>query len=276
MNPDEAREELARLVSAARRHVELEASYGADRISVDPANVKRHREEIMAKRKAHAAAASSASFPSAPAKTPEALREKAAALEAIRAELQKCCLCGLGKGRTNLVFGDGAADADLMFIGEAPGESEDLQGIPFVGRAGQLLTDIISAIGFTRQEVYIANICKCRPPNNRLPLPEEVQACLPFLMRQIEIIRPAVIVTLGNLATQTLLQTETGITKLRGRFVQWNGAFLMPTYHPSYLLRNPSAKREVWIDMKAVHARMSELGLKVGELKQVKRPAMSE
>lgn len=119
--------------------------------------------------------------------------------------------------------------------------------------------------------MYIANICKCRPPNNRLPLPEEVQTCLPYLMRQIEVIRPSIIVTLGNLSTQTMLQTTTGITKLRGRFVDWNGALVMPTYHPSYLLRNPPAKKEVWEDMQAIWAKMRELGLKVGELKKGKQ-----
>ncbi len=225
----------------------------------------------MAQRRARTAPPPPAPRP-APAAAPSgALQEKAAALDTIRRELTKCCCCELGKTRTNLVFGDGTAAAGLMFIGEAPGESEDLQGIPFVGKAGQLLTKIIEAIGLNRQEVYIANICKCRPPNNRLPLPEEVQACLPYLMRQIEIIRPAIIVTLGNLSTQTMLQTMTGITKLRGHFVDWNGALVMPTFHPSYLLRNPPAKKEVWEDMQAVHAKMRELGLKVGELKKGKQ-----
>jgi len=194
--------------------------------------------------------------------------EKVAALEELRKELDPRCLCEIGHGRRNLVFGVGRADADLMFVGEAPGFHEDQQGIPFVGPAGQLLTKIIEAIGLARREVYIANIVKCRPPENRLPLPDEVARCLPHLLRQIEIIRPRILVTLGNLATQTLLQTTMGITKARGIFIERDGILFLPTFHPSYLLRNPAAKKEVWEDMKKVWAKMKELGLKVGELKQ--------
>jgi len=150
------------------------------------------------------------------------------------------------------VFGVGNPDADLMFVGEAPGADEDVQGIPFVGRAGQLLTKIIEAIGLTRDDVYIANIIKCRPPQNRNPEPDEVATCEPFLFRQVDIIKPKIIVALGKYAAQTLLRTETPISRLRGRQFDYRGAKLIPTFHPAYLLRNPSSKREVWEDMKLV------------------------
>ena len=196
---------------------------------------------------------------------------KQQALDELRQELEPCCKCDIAQERTNLVFGDGDPDAGLMFIGEAPGRQEDLQGIPFVGRAGQLLTRIIEAIGLTREQVYIGNILKCRPPNNRTPTTQESATCFPNLERQIEIIQPSIIVTLGNPATKTLLETTQGITRMRGRFVEWRGVQVMPTYHPSYLLRNPDAKRDVWEDMKKVHARMRELGLAIGELKSSSR-----
>jgi len=147
-----------------------------------------------------------------------------------------------------------------MFVGEAPGQDEDLQGLPFVGRAGQLLTKIIEAIELKREDVYIANILKCRPPNNRPPEPDEIAACRGFVARQIEHIRPLIIVALGKFAAQTLLEIETPISRIRGKFFDHRGIPLIPTYHPSYLLRNPSAKREVWEDMKAVRERLKELG----------------
>ena len=161
---------------------------------------------------------------------------------------QRCKLHGLG--RTQVVFGVGNADADLMFVGEAPGADEDLQGEPFVGRAGQLLTKIIEAIGLRRDQVYIANVIKCRPPGNRNPEPDEVDSCEPFLFRQIDAIKPKVIIALGKFAAQSLLKTGDPITRLRGRVFNYRGASLIPTFHPAFLLRNPSAKREVWEDMK--------------------------
>ncbi len=164
----------------------------------------------------------------------------------------RCKLCNLG--RRQVVFGVGHPNARLMFVGEGPGEEEDKQGEPFVGRAGQLLTKIIEAIGLTRDQVYIANVIKCRPPGNRNPEPDEVAACEPFLFRQIEVIRPKVIVPLGKFAAQSLLKTTDPITRLRGREFQYRGASLIPTFHPAYLLRNPGAKREVWEDMKKVRA----------------------
>lgn len=164
----------------------------------------------------------------------------------------RCKLCTLG--RTQIVFGMGHAKARLMFVGEAPGEEEDQRGEPFVGRSGQLLTKIIEAIGLSREQVYIANVIKCRPPNNRNPEPDEVASCEPFLFRQIDVIRPAVIVPLGKFAAQCLLKTTDPITRLRGRRFDYRGTTLIPTFHPAYLLRNPSAKREVWEDMKLVRA----------------------
>lgn len=176
----------------------------------------------------------------------------AQSLEAIRAELGDCRRCKLAGGRTHLVFGVGNPQAELMFIGEGPGADEDLQGEPFVGKAGQLLTKIIQGMGMERSEVYIANVVKCRPPNNRDPEPDEVSACEPFLRAQIASIKPKVIVTLGKWASQTLLQTAMPITKLRGTWSKYDGTPVMPTYHPAYLLRNPEEKRPVWEDMKAV------------------------
>jgi len=173
-------------------------------------------------------------------------------LDAIRADVGDDCLrCKLHTlGRKKIVFGVGNPNADLMFVGEAPGADEDEQGIPFVGRAGQLLTKIIEAIDLKRDDVYIANVIKCRPPQNRNPDPDEVDTCEPFLFRQIDAIKPKVIVALGKFAAQTLLRTLDPISRLRGRVYEYRGAKLIPTFHPAYLLRNPSSKREVWEDMK--------------------------
>lgn len=177
-------------------------------------------------------------------------------LEDIKTEIgpacMRCKLCTLG--RTQIVFGTGNPKARLMLVGEAPGEEEDERGEPFVGRSGQLLTKIIEAIGLSREQVYIANVIKCRPPNNRNPEPDEVAACEPYLFRQIDVINPTVIVPLGKFAAQCLLKTIDPITKLRGRRFDYRGTTLIPTFHPAYLLRNPSAKREVWDDMKLVRA----------------------
>src|SRR5215813_11083003 len=170
-----------------------------------------------------------------------------------------CRRCKLHKlGRKQVVFGVGNPDADLMFVGEAPGADEDEQGIPFVGRAGQLLTKIIEAIGLTRDDVYIANVIKCRPPQNRNPDPDEVETCEPFLFRQIDVIKPKVIVALGKFGAQTLLRTLDPISRLRGRVFDYRGAKLIPTFHPAYLLRNPSSKRDVWEDMKLVLKLLTE------------------
>lgn len=173
-------------------------------------------------------------------------------LEALKKTVLCCKACVLAKTRLNVVFGAGRAEAELMFIGEAPGSEEDLQGLPFVGRAGQLLTKIIEAMGLKREDVYIANLLKCRPPNNRAPLPEEILACNENVKRQIAIIKPKVICTLGKFASQTLLKTETTISSLRGNFYEYEGIKVMPTFHPAYLLRNPHDKKLVWSDMKKI------------------------
>jgi len=190
-------------------------------------------------------------------------RNPAAALREVRDELGECERCGLSKGRTNIVFGDGDPYSRLMFVGEGPGADEDAQGIPFVGRAGRLLTDIIEkGMKIKRSEVYIANIVKCRPPKNRDPEPEERATCMPFLEKQIEAIEPRAIVALGKVAAHSLLGTELPISRLRGSWSEYRSTPVMPTYHPSYLLRNPGAKREVWEDIKKV---MEKLGLPVEE-----------
>jgi DNA polymerase len=182
------------------------------------------------------------------------------ALRVIRDDLgADCSRCKLHTmGRTQVVFGVGNPNADLMFVGEAPGADEDVQGEPFVGRAGQLLTKIIEAIDLRRDEVYIANVIKCRPPGNRNPEPDEVEQCAPFLFRQIDTVKPKVIVALGKFAAQCLLATNDPITRIRGREFKYRDAILIPTYHPAYLLRTPSAKREVWEDMKRVRAILRE------------------
>jgi uracil-DNA glycosylase len=178
-------------------------------------------------------------------------------LEEIRADLGDCARCQLSEKRTTIVFGVGNPRAELMFIGEGPGHEEDRQGIPFVGAAGQLLTKIIEAIDLTRDQVYIANVVKCRPPNNRDPEPGEVEACRPFLDRQIDAVRPRVICALGRVSALNLLQTDEGITRLRGRIFSYRGAKLVPTYHPAFLLRNPGKKRECWDDMKLIKKLLS-------------------
>ena len=181
-------------------------------------------------------------------------------LGAVQAELGECQRCALAKTRTNIVFGVGNPNARLVFVGEAPGREEDLKGEPFVGEAGRLLDKILNAMGMQRDEVYICNVLKCRPPNNRDPLPEEVETCEVFLMRQIEAIKPQVIVGLGRFAVHSLLKTRTPISRIRGEWQSYQGVPMMPTYHPAYLLRNPEGKRDVWEDMKDVLRRLQMEG----------------
>jgi len=176
----------------------------------------------------------------------------------IRTDLGECTRCKLHKTRNKIVFGDGSAKAELVFVGEGPGHDEDVQGLPFVGRAGKLLTQMIEAMGLQRKDVYICNVVKCRPPENRLPEKDEVTPCSPFLLRQLDAINPKVIVALGACAAQTLLETTRGISQFRGQWLEFRGRKLMATYHPAYLLRNPSAKSEVWKDLQKV---MAVLGL---------------
>ena len=191
----------------------------------------------------------------ADARAPEA-PDSEAALRIIRSDLGECTRCGLCRDRTNIVFGVGDPKARLVFVGEGPGADEDLKGEPFVGRAGQLLTRIIESMGMARKDVYIANVVKCRPPENRTPLPDEIATCSPFLFQQIAAIRPRVVVCLGTPAAQTVLGTRDTITRLRGAFHEIGGIRVMPTFHPAYLLRNPAAKRDVWDDMKKVMAEL--------------------
>jgi DNA polymerase len=173
-------------------------------------------------------------------------------LSDICTDLGDCTRCGLCESRTHIVFGEGSPNAQVVFVGEGPGFDEDKCGQPFVGAAGQLLTKIIAAMGLTREAVYIGNIVKCRPPNNRNPEPEEIRQCLPFLKRQLAVINPRVICALGSVAARALLNTKTPISRLRGRFYEFSGIPVMPTFHPAYLLRNPEKKRDVWEDVQKI------------------------
>lgn len=185
---------------------------------------------------------------------------KTESLEMIQKELTDCNRCKLHRSRRTIVFGEGNAAATLMFIGEGPGYDEDVQGRPFVGKAGQLLTRIIESIQLRREDVYIANVVKCRPPGNRNPQPDEIKACSPFLFRQIEAIGPRIICALGTISAQTLLETKAPISSLRGKAFDFRGIRVMPTFHPAFLLRNPDAKKAVWEDMKQIKAWLNELG----------------
>lgn len=180
------------------------------------------------------------------------------ALEDLRKKALSCKECDLWRMRKNVVFGAGSPKAALMFVGEAPGMEEDLQGVPFVGRAGKLLTKIIESIGLRRKDVYIANVLKCRPPNNRNPFPGEILTCEGYLIKQIELIKPKVVCALGKFAAQSLLRSTVPISKLRGEFYDFHGTKLMPTFHPAYLLRNPGEKRKVWEDMKKIRRKISK------------------
>ncbi len=187
------------------------------------------------------------------------IQDKPSALKAIREDIGDCTRCRLHKGRKNIVFGVGNMNADLMFVGEGPGADEDEQGEPFVGRAGQLLNNMISAMGLKREDVYIANVVKCRPPGNRTPEKDECDICSPFLLRQIETIQPKVIVALGAVAAKNLLAMNDSMANLRGRWYDFRGSKLAVTYHPAYLLRDPRQKKETWKDLQMV---MKYLGLK--------------
>ncbi|MGH9237508.1 MAG: uracil-DNA glycosylase [Vicinamibacterales bacterium] len=246
----------ARPRDAIRDHLEYFAQLGVDGVRLDPE--WRMRLDRGVRLQADSARSEADSNP-AEAGLHIPVTE-ADALGALRIDIgPDCSRCKLHTlGRRQVVFGVGNPNADLMFVGEAPGADEDIQGEPFVGRAGQLLTKIIEAIDLQREDVYIANVIKCRPPGNRNPEPDEVEQCEPFLFRQIDIIKPRVIVALGKFAAQCLLKTDAPITRIRGREFTYRDAVLIPTYHPAYLLRNPSAKRDVWEDMKKVRAILSQ------------------
>ncbi|MFA5028264.1 MAG: uracil-DNA glycosylase [Candidatus Methylomirabilota bacterium] len=223
---EEPRAELAAIAGELKRYLEAQRALGVDRIPVVP----------------------SAGAPASPAARPT--------LFAVREELGECTRCKLHRTRTQIVFGVGNPEAALVFVGEAPGADEDAQGEPFVGRAGQLLTKIIEAMGLRREEVYICNILKCRPPGNRTPETDEILACEPFLRKQLQAIGPQYLCTLGAPATHTLLGSKEPISKLRGKFFDFHGIPLLPTFHPAYLLRNPHEKKTVWEDMKLLLRRM--------------------
>jgi uracil-DNA glycosylase len=224
-------------------HLKFAAELGVAGVSRDPAWRARAESDVPAPPEPQALETGEAAA---------LFRSSAEALASIKGEIgPDCSRCKLHTlGRKQVVFGVGNPDADLMFVGEAPGADEDIQGIPFVGRAGQLLTKIIEAIDLKRDDVYIANVIKCRPPQNRNPEQDEVETCEPFLFQQIDVIKPKVIVALGTFAARALLRTLDPISRLRGRVYEYRGAKLIPTFHPAYLLRNPGSKREVWEDMK--------------------------
>jgi len=234
----------AAMRSSLADHLRLCAQFGADGVSRDPAWRRRSGEVPRAAQSVEAVEG----IP-----PDQGAPESGETLDVVRTDLGDCTRCKLhALGRSQIVFGVGNPAASLMFIGEAPGHDEDVQGIPFVGRAGQLLTKIIEAIGLRREDVYIANVIKCRPPENRNPEPDEVARCEPFLFRQVLAIKPRVIVALGTFAAQTLLRTKDPISRLRGKVYRYGTASLIPTFHPAYLLRSPERKRDVWEDMKKV------------------------
>ena len=251
---DEIQQEFLDIVTQVRGHLEYQRALGVSVV-----------ETVAAKAVPPSAiAVSPAVKPAAKAqKDPEAQNPaaaKAGGLSAVRDDLGDCTRCKLCKGRKTIVFGEGDPEAVLVFVGEGPGQEEDQQGRPFVGAAGQLLTDIIvKGMRLDREDVYICNIVKCRPPGNRNPEPDEIEACEPFLIKQLQAIRPKMIVALGNVAVKTLLRTKEGITKLRGTWRTYQGIPLMPTFHPAYLLRNPSDKKLVWEDIKKVMVEMEKL-----------------
>lgn len=247
------REELLEELRSLRGYVAELAASGMELLPLDGADPVAASPEPAMKPAAVPVAAESAPAyaPSAehPEETPESLEE-------IRLALGECHSCRLGSGRTSLVFGSGNPRARLLFVGEAPGEADDRQGEPFVDEAGRLLTKIIQAMGFSRDDVYICNVLKCRVPDGQHPQPDEAEACLPFLLRQVRAVAPEAIVALGTFAAHALLGSKEPISKLRGRFHDYHGIPLMPTFHPGFLLRNPAMKREVWEDMKQVMKRL--------------------
>lgn len=238
----------------------LKATKGAIRTATAPApplrlavSPTRDAIEVRPVPAPAAAVVAAPAAPAAPASTPRDLSVTERTLVAIREDIGDCRRCRLCEGRTNIVFGQGSAGAELMFVGEAPGADEDASGLAFVGRAGQLLTDMIEkGMKMKRADVFIANVIKCRPPGNRPPETDEVLNCQPFLEAQIRAIRPRAIVALGATAAKFMTRTADPISKLRSRFASWDGIPVMPTYHPAYLLRNPAAKKDVWADLKLV------------------------
>jgi len=247
--------ELLDIVTQVRTHVEYLKALGVGSIEQIPSGIASLTAVGIpyAVNAPQTAAAASENVPG----SGKPAESRSGGLTAVRAELGECTRCKLSKGRKNIVFGEGNPAAVLVFVGEGPGYEEDQQGRPFVGAAGQLLTDIIvKGMKLRRDDVYICNIVKCRPPDNRNPEPDEIEACEPFLIKQFQVIKPKCIIALGNVAVKTLLKTKEGITSLRGRWHTYQGIPLMPTFHPAYLLRNPADKKLVWEDIKKVIAKM--------------------
>ena len=246
---NDVRTQYEKLLRTAHQRLELERSFGLTHV---PKSKKSRPVEAPPAVETPRRGVSTEGTPPAAAPSAEAL-SKQEALAQLKKECEQCLRCQLARTRTNLVFGTGSPDADLMFVGEAPGEDEDRQGEPFVGKAGQLLTKMIEAIDMKRSDVYICNILKSRPPGNRPPLPQEIAACLPYLKRQIRIIKPKVVCALGATAAKTLLSTDKPIGQLRGQWFDYGeGVKLLPTFHPSYLLRSPWEKAKAWEDLKKV------------------------
>ena len=256
----EAKAEVVSLLKGLSDKVDLEIKLGVNYLQLDPVikNTMSYEEDIIYQYPTPESVCDSVDTYNEEAKVELSKSEKIAALKKLEEHVKECTKCELCKNRTNVVFGVGNPDADLMFVGEAPGYYEDVQGEPFVGKAGQLLTKIIESIGMKRGDVYIANILKCRPPDNRNPSANEIVMCSPHLIRQIEIIRPKIICALGTFAAQTLLDTKDTIGKLRGRFFEYQSTKFLATYHPAYLLRNPDDKKKVWADIKKVRDFLQE------------------
>ncbi|HKB15442.1 MAG TPA: uracil-DNA glycosylase [Planctomycetota bacterium] len=264
--PDDPRAEALDLVAALRMRLMNAVEAGLDAIRVEtpkPETAPHGKAGVAPGPPSPSPGPTARNLFDAPARPAKTLStgEKVAALEEIAAEVRACTKCRLHEGRTNAVPGEGNPDARILFVGEGPGENEDLQGRPFVGRAGELLTKIVEGgMGLKREEVFIANVVKCRPPGNRVPLPDEAAACLPYLHRQIAAVSPELIVPLGKPATGAILESDEPMGKLRGKVFHREGRTVVPTFHPAYLLRNPPAKKEVWEDIQVA---MREIGLPI-------------
>jgi len=256
----EAKAEVISLLKGLSDKVDLERKLGVNYLQLDPVikNTMSYEEDVISQSPTPESVCDSVDTYNEETKVELSKSEKVAALKKLEEQAKECTKCELSKDRTNVVFGVGNPDADLMLVGEAPGYYEDAQGEPFVGKAGQLLTKIIESIGMKRGDVYIANILKCRPPDNRNPSANEIVMCSPHLIRQIEIIRPKIICALGTFAAQTLLDTKDTIGKLRGRFFEYQSTKFLATYHPAYLLRNPDDKKKVWADIKKIRDFLQE------------------
>lgn len=241
-------EDITRIITGMKTHCNYYKLLGLKHLSLSGS---RDRHAVTGDQQSDLSSPTGQTAPPPPPSTAEP-GANSKRLDTLKEEIGDCRRCNLCEKRTHIVFGEGNPVADIVFVGEAPGADEDIQARPFVGRAGQLLTKIIEAMQFNRSDVYIANIVKCRPPDNRPPEPDEIHNCLPFLQKQIEIIDPAIVVALGGVATKALLGQAAGITEIRGKFFELGNIKVMPTYHPSYLLRHQSKKKETWMDMKRV------------------------